>query len=290
MRYKVAMEKEKAFFSILIPSWNNLPYLKTCITALQKNSEVSHQIVVHVNEGVDGTTQWLQENNIEYSYSEQNIGICDALNKAFNLSIAPNIIYLNDDMYVLPGWDLVLKNEIEKTGHSRFYFSATMMERVEGNSCTIAPVDFGDLETGFKEEELLKQYNKFQKNDWNGATWPPSVVHRDMWQAVGGYSTEFSPGFYSDPDFSMKLWNNGVRLFKGLGNSRVYHFRSKSLKRVKLNNGRLTFMKKWGISASFLYKNILKMGSNFSGPLNDQSYRLSMLVNKITTRVKCMFK
>lgn len=284
------MEKEKAFFSILIPSWNNLPYLKTCITALQKNSEVSHQIVVHVNEGVDGTTQWLQENNIEYSYSEQNIGICDALNKAFNLSIAPNIIYLNDDMYVLPGWDLVLKNEIEKTGHSRFYFSATMMERVEGNSCTIAPVDFGDLETGFKEEELLKQYNKFQKNDWNGATWPPSVVHRDMWQAVGGYSTEFSPGFYSDPDFSMKLWNNGVRLFKGLGNSRVYHFRSKSLKRVKLNNGRLTFMKKWGISASFLYKNILKMGSNFSGPLNDQSYRLSMLVNKITTRVKCMFK
>ena len=42
-------------FSILIPSFNNLNYLKTCIKSLKKNSKFDHQLIVHVNEGSDGT-------------------------------------------------------------------------------------------------------------------------------------------------------------------------------------------------------------------------------------------
>ena len=30
-------EKNDSLFSILIPSWNNLPYLKLCINSIQKN-------------------------------------------------------------------------------------------------------------------------------------------------------------------------------------------------------------------------------------------------------------
>ena len=31
-----------------------------------------------------------------------------------------------------------------------------------------------------------------------GATIPPNIVHRDIWDLVGGYSIEYSPGMYSD--------------------------------------------------------------------------------------------
>ena len=34
------------------------------------------------------------------------------------------------------------------------------------------------------------------------------------------------PGTGSDPDLNMKLWNEGVRIFKGVGKSKVYHFGS----------------------------------------------------------------
>ena len=37
-------------FSILLPTLNNLNYLKICIDSL-KNSKFNHQIIVHVNEG-----------------------------------------------------------------------------------------------------------------------------------------------------------------------------------------------------------------------------------------------
>ena len=35
-------------FSILIPTFNNLEYLKICIESLKKNSKFDHQIIVHV--------------------------------------------------------------------------------------------------------------------------------------------------------------------------------------------------------------------------------------------------
>jgi hypothetical protein len=40
----------------------------------------------------------------------------------------------------------------------------------------------------------------------------------------------------------------------------VYHFQGRSTGRVKKNNGRIQFMKKWGIPASVFYKHFLKLG------------------------------
>ena len=41
-------------FSI-IPTFNNLDYLKLCLDSIKKNSEYNHEIIVHVNDGSDGT-------------------------------------------------------------------------------------------------------------------------------------------------------------------------------------------------------------------------------------------
>ena len=41
--------------SILIPTWNNLPYLKLAVDSIRRHSACSHQIIVHVNDGSDGT-------------------------------------------------------------------------------------------------------------------------------------------------------------------------------------------------------------------------------------------
>ena len=52
------------------------------------------------------------------------------------------------------------------------------------------------------------------------------LIHKEMWNKVGGFSEEFFPGTGSDPDFNMKLWNIGVRIFKGINDFKVYHFGS----------------------------------------------------------------
>ena len=119
-------------FSILIPTWNNLPYLKLCIESLRRHSLVRHQIIVHINEGKDGTLEWVQsQSDLSYTFSEKNIGVCYALNQCRTLAIADYFLYLNDDMYVCPGWDQYLFNEIKAIGHPEFFLSATAIEPVK---------------------------------------------------------------------------------------------------------------------------------------------------------------
>ena len=69
-------------FSIIIPTLNNLEYLRLCIKSLRKNSSYSHQIIPHVNIGEDGTVDFLEKENIQYTFTKHNAGICEGMNMA----------------------------------------------------------------------------------------------------------------------------------------------------------------------------------------------------------------
>jgi len=260
------------------------------VDSIREHSRFRHQIIVHVNEGTDGTLQWLEEQpDIQYTYTKQNAGICYALNIGRSLVTTDYIVYMNDDMYVCPGWDTELIREIEAVGHNLFFFSSTSIEPVASSNCVIE-MDLGKGINSFRKKELLENYLLPLKSDWQGATWPPNIVHRNTWDMVGGYSTEFSPGMYSDPDFSMKLWNAGVRLFKGVGGSRVYHFRSKSTRRHEVKNrGYYTFISKWGITSSTLTKYFLRRGDVFDGPLKEHQNKLIIKLKNFFKRVGASF-
>lgn len=250
-------------FSIIIPTWNNLPFLKICVDSILKNSAYKHQIIIHVNDGSDGTLEWVQSQGYEYTHTKENVGVCLAVNMMRTKVKTDYIFYLNDDMYVLPGWDTALEKEIESLPDNKFYLSGTMIQpHWKLDVCINA--DYGTSPENFDEERLLREYTSYEKADWQGATWPPSLVHRDIWDMVGGYSVELSPGMYSDPDFTAKLWVIGVRYLKGLGNCRVYHFETKSTTRIVKNNGSLQFLLKWGMTNSAFRRNISRIGEAFS--------------------------
>jgi len=251
-----------------------------------KHSKLRHQVIVIVNEGVDGTRDFLKgRTDIEFISFDTNVGICEALNKGSLLAVTDHILYINDDMYVLPDWDVVLMDEIKKVGHNRFFISSTMIEPADtGNPCVVVR-DYGNSIETFGEEELLSTYKDLPKADWYGSTWPPNIIHKELWNTVGGLSMEFSPGMYSDPDLSMKLWKAGVRYFKGVAASRVYHFGTKSTGRIKKNDGKKTFQQKWGISPGDFSKFYLKRGMKWEGPLPEVSLnavqKLKGLLKKI---------
>jgi glycosyltransferase involved in cell wall biosynthesis len=279
-----------AAFSILIPSWNNLSYLKLCIESIHKNSQFAHQIIVHINEGTDGTLAWIESQpDIDYTFSEKNIGICYALNIASTLAQTDYIMYMNDDMYVCPGWDNALMNEIKSINHNNFFLSSTMIEPLFTNNNCVIVKNFGTTINDFKEEELLKEFSSIQMHDWLGATWPPNIVHKDVWNLVGGYSTEFSPGMSSDPDFSMKLWKLGIRLYKGVSASRVYHFGCKSTERIIKNDGSKMFFKKWQMPSSTLTKYYLRRGQIFDGALKEPNLPSMLFFKNFFKKLKALF-
>lgn len=265
-----SMTPKRPLFSILIPSWNNLGFLKLCVESIRKNSCYEHEILIHVNDGSDGTLEWVKEERLKHTHSIENIGVCFALNGLRPLVTTDYIVFMNDDMYVCPNWDEALYREIQGLADKRLFFlSATLIQpRPFFCKSVIAPANYGETVDSFDEERLLREYMTLEHGDWQGATWPPNIVHRDVWDLVGGYSIELSPGMYSDPDFSAKLWMAGVRVFKGVDSSRVYHFEARSTHRIVKNDGSLQFLRKWGITSASFMRDVLRRGEPYSEGLH----------------------
>ena len=258
--------KQPGVFSILIPTWNNLPYLQCLINSIQKNSVYTHEFVIHVNEGNDGTLEWVKQQGFSYTHSQTNVGVCYAFNAAAALASSELLLLTDDDKYYCPGWDKPLLDEVKQLNHIYYCINATAIEHKQTtNPCVIAPYDFGDRIENFDEQKLLQSYQALPCKDWTGGNWYPMLLHKYVWQMIGGLSIEFTPGLGSDPDMMMKLWKSGVRYYKGISTSRVYHFISKSVSRVKKNNGYMQFLQKWGFASSTFFKYYLHLGEPFAG-------------------------
>ena len=274
--------------SIVIPTYNNINYLKLCLRSLKKNSSYEHEIIIHINDGSDGTLNFVKTNNLKHTISEKNIGLCSSINKAAKLVSNQYILYSHDDMYFCPDWDKILLNEVKSLDHDNFYFSGTM---IESNSGHIV-YDFGIDIDSFKEEELLSKYKHLNFYDHQGTHFAPHLVSKKMWNKVGGFSEEFNPGIASDPDFNMKLWNEGVRIFKGLNDFKVYHFGSLTTRKKKnliQNRGDKTFLKKWGFSTKFFKKYYLRSKTKYDGPLNEPEKTFNYFFDLLICKIRLFF-
>jgi len=253
-------------FSIILPTYNNLEYLKLCLASIKKNSNFDHEIIIHINEGTDGTLDYLKEKNFITTYCEKNAGVCVAFNRAVKKASKEFIVLGHDDMYFCPYWDEVFYNEIKLLPKNKdFFLSGTMVQPFK----SYINLNCGTDIKSFNEKKLLDELPNIVFHDFQGTHWQPSLIPKKTWEKVSGFSEEFTPGLGSDPDFNMKLWNEGVRLFKGLGKCRVYHFSSVSLRKKAWNNGAKTFLLKWGISIKFFKKYYLKSDTPFKGPLTE---------------------
>ena len=282
---------KKIVFSIILPTYNNIEYLKLSLKSIEKNSSLKHEIIIFVNDGSDGTLHYLEKQKYKFKHSKINSGVCVAFNEAVKQATTKFIVLAHDDMYFCPGWDDEFLKEINKIPeNSDFFLSGTMVQPFK----SYINLDCGKKIEEFDEDKLLKELPKIKFDNFQGTHWQPSLIPLKTWKKVGGFSEEFSPGLGSDPDFNMKLWKIGVRLFKGLGDCRVYHFSSLSLRKKAWNNGAKTFLLKWGVTIKFFKKHYLKSDSKFEGLLNEPKknfiYYIDLLKCKVTYLFHLLFK
>tara|TARA_Y100000816_G_scaffold245332_1_gene193290 strand:- start:44 stop:898 length:855 start_codon:yes stop_codon:yes gene_type:complete len=276
--------------SIIVPTFNNIKYLKFFLSSLTKNSKYEHELVVHINDGSDGTFDYISDNKIKYTYSNENIGLCLSMNRAFSLTTSNNILYAHDDMYFCKNWDEFLIDEIKKQKNNLYYLSGTNVSTRFG----LINYDCGSDLENFDEDKFLKFCINDNTPDLQSSHWAPHLIHRELWNKIGGFSEEFNPGDGSDPDFCMKLWLNNVRVFKGISKFKVYHFNSLTTRnnKVKLNNGTKTFLLKYGFNPKFFRKYYLQ-GNNsiipYKGILNEPKYDILMFYELIINKIKYLF-
>ena len=272
--------------SIIIPTYNNLDYLKLALRSIYNNSNYEHEIILHVNEGSDGTLDYVKKNNIKHSYSLKNIGLCSAVNSAASLSTKTYIMYTHDDMFFCKNWDIHLEKKVKEQKNNLFYLSGKTISDNDINDDYKCGLTYDTFKAEIFDKFCL--LNKYP--DLQGSHWAPHLIHKDIWNKVGGFSEEFNPGDGSDPDLCLKLWNIGVRIFMCIGDFKVYHFESITIRKSSIikNNGTKKFLLKWRFNPRFFRKYYLRGDhrDTYHGPLNEPNFTLNMFRDLFINRLK----
>lgn len=89
--------------SIIIPVFNKYAFTKSCLQDLFKLPIDTHEIIVFDNGSTDETHKELSiitQSNFKYVRSEVNGGFAFACNRGYAAALAPNVLFLNNDIRV----------------------------------------------------------------------------------------------------------------------------------------------------------------------------------------------
>lgn len=256
-------------FSVCLCSWNDLEYLKLLYNGLKKNTRLPYELIIHDNGSEDGTLDWLKENKINFTRSDQNLGV-GAVNFAVEKAKYDYIVDINSDMYPLIFWDTEILKQIknfENQNVKKYTISSCLIEPVGTNS-EYTIINFGENHSSFLEDELIRWFLLNGKKNEKKIVRQyshPIVMKKSMWKEFGGVDMNYEYGIATDHDLAMSAYSVGCRNFVMLGKSRVYHFVSKTIKKLPSNrsDGHDYFLKKWGISIERFRKDIIKVREPF---------------------------
>lgn len=233
--------------SFIIPSRDNLKYLKWCYNSIRKNLGYRHQICFGDDASTDGTWDWLQE------IAKKDINITIHKNDSFDrwgLTIyydylvkeyATNdiVIFFHADMYACPDMDKEILKHLVK---GKTIVCPTRIEpplHPEGAEKIVK--DFGMEPENFKEYELLnfikwdENYlglpNVMSENNYpaNGITegiFAPWAIYKDDFFSIGGHDKLFAPQSREDSDIFNRFHLAGFKFVQTWGGF-VYHLTSR---------------------------------------------------------------
>lgn len=104
--------------SILMATWNRLPYTVQAVQALLDNTESESELVIVDNGSADGTRDFLSRLAdppcVTILYNQENIGLAPALNMALQNSSGEFVCFTANDLVVPEKWDTTLIDAYQK--------------------------------------------------------------------------------------------------------------------------------------------------------------------------------
>lgn len=90
--------------SVVIPNYNGIQYLETCLEALKAQTMQDFRIILVDNGSSDGSLDLVREKypQVEIAALPENFGFCRAVNEGIRRAETPYVILLNNDTRVFP--------------------------------------------------------------------------------------------------------------------------------------------------------------------------------------------
>nr|WP_297767126.1 DUF6492 family protein [uncultured Butyrivibrio sp.] len=221
---------------IVIASYNSKHLLEECIKSIWETvSEVKFKIVVVDNASTDGAVDYLrQQKDILLIENKENIGFGPACNQAVEATRGTefesfDVFLLNNDTRLVKN---SLENLIDALYSSDDIGAVGSVSNYAGNNQSI------DI-----EYDRVEQYLDFgKKNNLGPEDYEERVrlsgfamlIKRTLWDDIGGFDSDFAPGYFEDDALSLEILKREKRLFV-VKNSFIYHAGSQSFSKTDYN-------------------------------------------------------
>ncbi len=226
--------------SFVIPSRNNLSYLKWGYESLRKNLGYRHQILLGDDFSSDGTWEWLRkvkkkDHNVKIYRNKgpERKGIVYWYDFLCREADNEKVMFLHSDMYICPGLDEEVLSLLEPS----VVVSATRIEpslHPPGPEKILA--DYGIEPKDFDEQKFLRDLPTMQKDRITEGVFAPWAIMKDDYWKVGGHDDLFAPQSKEDSDIFNRFMLSGFK-FKQTWKGMVYHLTSRGSRFNPMSGG-----------------------------------------------------
>lgn len=206
--------------TIVIPVFNQLHYTKQCLESLNASGCSDAMIIVVNNASTDGTREYLAKRKVmRVIDNAENLACSTAWNQGFRAAATTWTLFLNNDVVVPSGWleNLVAFAESEKV------------------DIACPALGEGDLDYDLKNyaHNFMAKMKQVRRDMAHGVCF---LVHRKVFEVIGGFDENFRKGGCEDADFFLRAQRAGLKLAM-TGGAYIHHFGSKTQKTLKAERG-----------------------------------------------------
>lgn len=246
IRFEIHSEPE---ISIIIPVYNQWAYTYNCLRSLSKSLAGIHYEIIIGDDASDDMTKEINKyiENVQVVRSESNRGFISNCNGSAERAKGEYLLFLNNDTEVFKTTIHSLLDTIKKdrrtgvVGGKILQSNGTLLEA--GN---IMYRDGSSQSYGRNDDPLRPEYNYLREIHFCSGSL--MMTRKNLFKQLGGFDIRYSPAYYEDADYCMKLRERKYRIVYQ-PEAQIVHFESKSYKGISINQylerNKKIFQKVW---------------------------------------------
>jgi GT2 family glycosyltransferase/tetratricopeptide (TPR) repeat protein/2-polyprenyl-3-methyl-5-hydroxy-6-metoxy-1,4-benzoquinol methylase len=210
--------------SIIIVTWDELPYTQRCLESIRKHTPLPHEIIVVDNGSSDGTPEWLEaQSDVRLLRNPRNLGFAAAANQGLRAARGESLVLLNNDTLVTPGWLRRLLGHLHRSPDVGLVGPVTNFssgeQQIPVTYHSLAEVDGFAWELGRRERGRCSETDRLVGFCL--------AMKREAVERIGLLDERFELGCFEDDDLCRRASQAGYRLLV-CRDAFIHHFGGRS--------------------------------------------------------------